>query len=228
MAEQQIIIAIDGYSSCGKSTLAKMIARKLHYLYIDSGAMYRAATLYLLEHQTPTNNLEQINQALKDIDITFALNPSSHYFETHLNGQNVENKIRTLDVAKYVSEVSKYGIVREQMVKKQRELGRQKGIVMDGRDIGTVVFPEAELKIFMTADFKVRAQRRYEELLEKGTTISLEQVRQNLRERDEIDTNREISPLRKAEDALLLDTTNMTKKEELEWVCSLVDERINA
>ncbi len=227
MPANKIIIAIDGYSSCGKSTLAKMIARQLHYLYIDSGAMYRAATLYLLDHQIPIDDSDKVEEALSHIHITFSLNTGTGFFETYLNGENIEEQIRTLRVANKVSEVSKLSVVRQRMVEKQRELGRNKGIVMDGRDIGTVVFPEAELKIFMTADFDVRAQRRYDELREQGVSITMDKVKDNLRQRDEMDSTRKISPLRKADDALVLDTSDMTKNEELAWVCELVDERIN-
>lgn len=204
-----------------------MIARELDYLYIDSGAMYRAATLYLLDHQIPIDNPEHVSEALQHIHITFALNEETSLFETYINGENVERQIRTIRVANSVSEVSKLSVVRERMVEKQREIGRDKGIVMDGRDIGTVVFPDAELKVFMTADFEVRAQRRYDELKDQGVSITMDEVKNNLRQRDEMDSTRTVSPLMKAEDALVLDTSNMTKDEELAWVCNVVDERMN-
>ncbi|PSR01606.1 MAG: (d)CMP kinase, partial [Bacteroidetes bacterium SW_11_45_7] len=169
----------------------------------------------------------RVSESLRNIHITFSLNETTRFFETYLNGENVEEKIRSLRIANNVSEVSRLSVVRELMVEKQRVIGRDKGIVMDGRDIGTVVFPEAELKIFMTADFEVRAQRRYEELCEQGVSITLDEVKDNLRQRDEMDSNRTVSPLNQAEDALVLDTSDMTKDEELAWVCSVVDERMN-
>jgi cytidylate kinase len=197
--ENKIIITIDGHSSCGKSTLAKQLAKELGYIYIDSGAMYRAVTLYFLRNHVDWTNQKATKEALK----------------TYLNGENVEYVIRDLVVAEKVSEVAAIPQVREFAVKQQQEMGKKKGIVMDGRDIGTVVFPGAELKIFMTADIAVRVERRFKELYEKNPNITLEEVKNNLEMRDYIDSNREVSPLRKAPDARVLDNTNITMDEQL-------------
>src|SRR5690606_5658892 len=213
--KNDIIITIDGHSSCGKSTLAKQIARALGYVYIDSGAMYRAITLYFLRNHIDWTSKKSIQEALKNISIEFIKNPSSDKTETYLNGENVEYVIRDLVVAEKVSEVAAIPEVREFAVKQQQELGKKKGIVMDGRDIGTVVFPEAELKIFMTADISVRVERRFRELFEKNPNITLEEVKNNLEMRDYIDSNREVSPLRKAEGSHILDNTNITMEEQL-------------
>jgi len=213
--KNDIIITIDGHSSCGKSTLAKQLARALGYVYIDSGAMYRAITLYFLRNHIDWTSKKSIQEALKNISIEFIKNPSSDKTETYLNGENVEYVIRDLVVAEKVSEVAAIPEVREFAVKQQQELGKKKGIVMDGRDIGTVVFPEAELKIFMTADISVRVERRFRELFEKNPNITLEEVKNNLEMRDYIDSNREVSPLRKAEGSHILDNTNITMEEQL-------------
>jgi len=217
-----IIITIDGWSSCGKSTLAKQLAKHLHYVYIDSGAMYRAITLYFLRHHIDWTIPAAVGEALKHITLEFVTNHKSGQTEMWLNGENVGYVIRDLVLAEKVSEVASVRAVREYAVAKQQEMGRKKGIVMDGRDIGTVVFPHAELKIFMTADEAVRVQRRFRELYEKNPNITLEEVRQNLAHRDYIDSHREISPLRQAEDAVVLDNSHLTMKEQLkiaeEWV----------
>jgi len=223
----KLIIAIDGYSSCGKSTFAKEIAKRLGYIYIDSGAMYRAVTLYCLENKLIIEGEIQLNRLLKELDgieIEFHLNQSSQLFETILNKENVEEKIRTVYVSNYVSPVSKIKEVRKKMVEIQRTLGMDKGIVMDGRDIGTVVFPDADLKIFMTANPEIRAQRRYDESMEKGQKVSYKEIEKNISTRDKIDKGREISPLRKAPDALLLDNSHLSVKEQMEWVMKIIED----
>jgi cytidylate kinase len=216
----KIIIAIDGYSSCGKSTIAKGLAKVLGYTFIDSGAMYRAASLYFLENNIaflPENRDEQaINKALDSIQILFVLNPTTGNQETFLNGTNVENEIRKLYVANHVSKVSTISAVRKSLVAKQQAMGNKKGIVMDGRDIGTVVFPDAELKLFVTADADIRAQRRQLELELKGETLALETIKQNLLERDFIDSTRADSPLKKAADAIEIDTSFLNPEQQLE------------
>lgn len=219
--EKKIVIAIDGFSSCGKSTFAKAIAKRLGYLYIDSGAMYRAVTLELLRRGLIVNGVvdtTKLESILKSISIGFSFDPAISAYLTTLNGTVVEDEIRSPEVANHVSLVATIPEVRERLVELQREVGKQKGIVMDGRDIGTVVFPDAELKIFMTADPLVRAQRRLKELHEKGISISLNEVLKNIEERDYIDQNRNVSPLRKADDALVLDNTHMTVDEQMHWV----------
>jgi cytidylate kinase len=221
----RLIIAIDGYSSCGKSTVAKEVARELKYIYIDSGAMYRAVTLYCLRNNLIHNDLvdiKQLEEHINRIQIRFRPNPLTGKNDTWLNGENVEDEIRTPAVADMVSPVSVIGYVREAMVRLQREMGKEKGIVMDGRDIGTVVFPEAELKIFMTASPEIRARRRYDELKAKGLDVSLEEIIKNITDRDRIDSTREISPLRQAEDALVLDNSHLTREEQLVWVLEKV------
>jgi cytidylate kinase len=222
---QKIIITIDGWSSCGKSTLAKQLAKELGYIYIDSGAMYRAITLYFLRNHVDWTNIAAVKEALKDINIEFEFNPKSEASETHLNGENVEYVIRDLVVAEKVSEVAAIREVREFAVKQQKSLGKNKGIVMDGRDIGTVVFPHAELKIFMTADNEVRVERRFKELYEKNPNITLDEIKTNLELRDYIDSHREVSPLRQAEDALVLDNTHLTMKQQLDKAMKWVKER---
>jgi len=220
-----LIIAIDGYSSCGKSTVAKEVARELNYIYIDSGAMYRAVTLYCLRNNLIHNGLVDIEGLEEHIDrirIRFRPNPITGKNDTWLNGENVEDEIRTPAVADMVSPVSVIGSVREALVRLQREMGKEKGIVMDGRDIGTVVFPEAELKIFMTASPEIRARRRYDELKAKGLDVSLVEIIKNITDRDRIDSTREISPLRQAEDALVLDNSHLTREEQLVWVLEKV------
>ncbi len=219
--EKKIVIAIDGFSSCGKSTFAKAIAKRLGYLYIDSGAMYRAVTLELLRRGLIVNGIvdtSRLENILKEISIGFSFDPAKSAYVTTLNGTVVEEEIRSPEVANHVSLVAAIPRVRERLVELQREVGKRKGIVMDGRDIGTVVFPDAELKIFMTADPMVRAQRRLKELQEKGISISLDEVMKNIEERDYIDQNRDASPLRKADDALVLDNTHMTVDEQMQWV----------
>lgn len=219
--EIKIVIAIDGFSSCGKSTFAKAIAKRLGYLYIDSGAMYRAVTLELLRRALIVNGVvdtTKLDSILKEISICFSFDPAKSIYVTTLNGTVVEEEIRSPEVANHVSLVAAIPKVRERLVELQREVGRQKGIVMDGRDIGTEVFPDAELKIFMTADPLVRAQRRLKELQEKGISISLDEVLKNIEERDYIDQNRDVSPLRKADNALVLDNTHMTVDEQMQWV----------
>ncbi|WP_431214702.1 (d)CMP kinase [Puia sp. P3] len=218
----KIIITIDGWSSCGKSTLAKQLARELHYVYIDSGAMYRAITLHFLRNHVDWTNPEAVEHALGEIRLEFMTNHKNGQTEMWLNGENVEYVIRDLVIAEKVSEVAAIRAVREFAVSRQQEMGRKKGIVMDGRDIGTVVFPHAELKIFMTADEDVRVQRRFRELYEKNPNVTLEEVKHNLSMRDYIDSHREVSPLRKAEDAIVLDNSHVTMKEQLDiakkWV----------
>lgn len=218
----KITIAIDGYSSCGKSTMAKDLAREIGYIYIDSGAMYRAVTLYCIQQKLfDADNQINVQQLQNDIDkikISFQLDPQTQRPQTYLNGVNVEKKIRTMEVSSRVSPVAALGFVREALVRQQQEMGKAKGIVMDGRDIGTTVFPDAELKIFVTASAEVRAQRRYDELTAKGENASFEEILANVKERDHIDETREVSPLRKADDALLLDNSHLTIEEQKQWL----------
>lgn len=224
--KKKIIITIDGWSSCGKSTLAKQLARKLGYIYVDSGAMYRAITLYFLRNHIDWTDPDQVHQALTDISLDFEYNPKSEQSEIFLNGENVEYVIRDLVIAEKVSEVAAIKEVREYAVKQQQKMGKNRGIVMDGRDIGTVVFPDAELKIFMTADNAVRVERRFREMYEKNPNITIDEVKTNLEMRDYIDSNREFSPLRKAEDALLLDNTNITEEEQFIKALKWAEERV--
>ena len=217
MAIRKIIIAIDGYSSCGKSTTAKIVAARLGYGYIDTGAMYRAVALYFIENNISLTNPKEISRALNEIQISFHNNPKNNLNETFLNGVNVEKEIRKMFVSDRVSEVSAIPEVRHAMVSQQQKMGRKKGIVMDGRDIGTTVFPAAEMKLFMTADNAVRVERRFKEMIRKNPNTSIEDVKNNLELRDYIDSNREISPLRKAEDAIVLDNTNLTHEEQLQF-----------
>ncbi|WP_373511661.1 (d)CMP kinase [Persicitalea sp.] len=221
-----IIIALDGYSSCGKSTTAKHVAKELGYAYIDTGAMYRAVTLYFIQNHISITNPYEVSKALSNIQVGFRRHHETKSNDTFLNGMNVENEIRKMYVSERVSEVSAVAEVRHAMVAQQQKMGKGKGIVMDGRDIGTVVFPEAELKIFMTADSYMRAQRRQAELLAKGEMVGLPEILANLQKRDHIDAHREESPLRQAEDALLIDTTYLTVDEQVELVVRLADERI--
>lgn len=217
---QKIIIAIDGHSSCGKSTFAKAIAARLGYIFIDTGAMYRAVTLYALEHGAIPSGIadeERIEAMLNDIDINFRFNPQRGASGIYVNGDLVESKIRTIEVSNCVSAVSSIGAVRQKLVAMQQEMGRKRGVVMDGRDIGTVVFPEAELKIYMTADPMVRAERRYKELIAKGDNVTLEEIYENVVSRDKADMTRSISPLRKADDAIVLDNSHMSVDEQMEW-----------
>ncbi len=223
----KIIIAIDGYSSCGKSTLAKQLAKTLEYRFIDSGAMYRAVTLYLINHQIDIYNLDAVAESLKNIKIDFKINPENHLQETYLNDENVEMALRINSrIASIVSDVSAISEVRRFLVKQQQFLGNEKGIVMDGRDIGTVVFPHAELKIFVTADPQIRAQRRFDELKEKGQTTTIEEVLANLQKRDHIDTTRADSPLVKAEDAIVLDTSNMNREQQFQFAYDLARKKL--
>jgi cytidylate kinase len=224
-----IIIAIDGYSSCGKSTVAKEVAKLLGYTYIDSGAMYRAVTLYCLRNNLAPGgivDLAKLQSKIDQIKIRFVYVPEFQKHETFLNGENVEEEIRRPEVANLVSPVSIIGFVREALVKQQREMGEQKGIVMDGRDIGTVVFPDAELKIFMTASPEIRAKRRLDEMIAKGVQVDTADIIKNIQDRDRIDSTREISPLRQAEDAIVLDNSYMTREEQLDFVLRLAKERI--
>lgn len=225
---RKIIIAIDGYSGCGKSTTAREVAKQLGYVYIDTGAMYRAVTLYFIEHFVALTDPKGVEKALKQIDITFHYHPKLEVNQVYLNGLNVEDRIRKMDVSQRVSEVSAVKAVREEMVAQQRRMGKQKGVVMDGRDIGTVVFPDADLKIFMTADLQVRAERRQKELLEKGQLVELEEVVENLKTRDEIDTSRKESPLKKAVNAIEIDTTHITFEEQMELITNLATSEIIA
>lgn len=217
------IITIDGWSSCGKSTLAKQMAKTLGYVYIDSGAMYRAITLYFLRNSIDILNKNMVENALENISIEFKHNAKSNQSEILLNGENVEYLIRDMVIAERVSDVATIKEVREFAVSQQQQLGKKKGIVMDGRDIGTTVFPKAELKIFMTADITVRVERRFKEMFEKNPNVTIEEVKNNLELRDYIDSNREVSPLRKAEDAIILDNTNLTMKEQLDFALHLLD-----
>lgn len=222
---QKIIIAIDGFSACGKSTTAKEAAKALGYRYIDSGAMYRAVTYYFLEHHIALTNPKEVAKALNHIKITFHVNANG-VSETYLNGLNVEKKIRKMRISENVSPVSAIREVRVAMVEQQRKLGKEGGIVMDGRDIGTVVFPDADLKVFLTADMLVRAARRQQELLEKGELVELDAILANLKKRDEIDSTRAESPLRRAEEAIEIDTTNITIEEQVDELVRLAFSRM--
>ena len=219
---KKIIITIDGWSGTGKSTLAKQLAKALKYVYVDSGAMYRAITLYFLRNHVDWTNKPEVKKALKQINIEFQTNPNTHTSDIYLNGENVEYVIRDLVVAEKVSEVAAIKEVREFAVAQQKKMGEHKGIIMDGRDIGTVVFPHAELKIFMTADSAVRVERRFKEMFDKNPNITIEEVKANLEMRDYIDSHREVSPLRQAKNSISLDNTNLTEKEQfqkaMEWV----------
>ena len=223
---KNIIITIDGWSSCGKSTLAKQLAKALGFIYIDSGAMYRAITLYFLRNHINWLDAEQVNAALADITIAFKFNDKTQQTEIYLNEENVEYLIRDLVIAEKVSDVAAIKEVRTFAVAQQQKMGEEKGIVMDGRDIGTTVFPDAELKFFMTADIAVRVERRYMEMFEKNPNVSIDDVKANLEMRDYIDSNREISPLRKAEDAIELDNTSLSIQEQLEIALQLANEKI--
>lgn len=228
MTERKIVIAIDGHSSCGKSTLAKALARELGYAYIDSGAMYRAVTLYALRKGFIHNGVpdhDKILLAMNDLVIHFTWDEKTEQNITFLNGENIEQEIRQLPVSQNVSAVSTIAGVRKKLVKQQKELGREKGIVMDGRDIGTVVFPNAELKIFMTASPEIRSERRYLELKEKGSDVNYNDILKNVNDRDSTDSGREISPLRKASDAIVLDNSNLSREEQLRWSLEKVEEK---
>lgn len=226
-----ITIAIDGHSSCGKSTMAKSLARELGYVYVDTGAMYRSVTLFALRNgmfnEDGTVNTAALEQRMNEIEIGFRFNPETGKADAYLNGENVENEIRLMEVSNHVSPIAAIPFVREAMVDQQRRMGKDKGIVMDGRDIGTTVFPDAELKIFVTASAEVRAQRRYDELTAKGENANYEEILQNVKERDYIDSHREVSPLVQAEDALLLDNSNMSIPEQNAWLKERVNEVLN-
>lgn len=223
---KQIIIAIDGHSSCGKSTLARQLAQKLNYIYIDTGAMYRAVTLFTIDNKLIISDVvreQELIQRLSEIEISFRAKPNSMQADCFLNGKNVEKEIRGIRVANAVSHVSKIKEVRQYLVHIQQDMGRGGGVVMDGRDIGTVVFPQAELKVFMTASMKVRAERRFLELSQKSEIVSLQEIADNIRKRDFIDQNRKESPLKKAPDAYVLDNSDLSRKEQLEKVLLWVE-----
>ena len=218
---KKIVVAIDGFSSCGKSTMAKALARNIGYLYFDSGAMYRAVALYCMQNRLIKGeeiDTEALRRNMKDIHITFEADPTTKNSITYLNGVNVEHEIRSLEVSKFVSRIAALDFVRSEMVEQQRQMGKQKGIVMDGRDIGTTVFPDAEMKVFVTASAEVRAQRRFDELTARGDTPDFNEILENVQQRDHIDQTREVSPLKKADDALLLDNSNLTREEQMEWL----------
>ena len=223
---KKITIAIDGYSSCGKSTMAKALAKKLGYVYVDTGAMYRSVTLFALRHQLFNDDgsvkTDELQKLMPEIHISFKLNKETSLPETYLNGECVEREIRGMEVSSHVSPIATIPFVREALVKQQQAMGREKGVVMDGRDIGTVVFPDAELKIFVTASPEVRAQRRYDELQAKGQPADYADILKNVQQRDYIDTHRETSPLRQAPDALVLDNSHMTIAEQDEWLMKRV------
>lgn len=230
MQTKKIIVALDGHSSCGKSTFAKAIAARLGYIFIDTGAMYRAVTLYALENGAIRSGMvdeQAVEAMLKDINIDFRFNAQRGASDIYVNGDLVEGKIRTIEVSNCVSAISSIAAVRSKLVAMQQDMGKRKGVVMDGRDIGTVVFPDAELKIYMTADPKVRAERRYAELQAKGDSVSFEEVYANVVSRDEADMTRAISPLRRAEDAILLDNTHMSVEEQMEWFLERYNEIIS-
>ena len=227
----KITIAIDGHSSCGKSTMAKDLAREIGYVYIDTGAMYRAVTLYCIQNGLITDsevNTDELRKRMENISITFQLNPATGRPDTYLNGICVEDKIRTLEVSSKVSYVAALDFVREAMVDLQRLMGEAKGVIMDGRDIGTVVFPNAELKIFVTASDEIRAKRRYDELIAKGEVCNMEEILENIRERDRIDSTRAVSPLKKADDAIVLDNSHMTIEEQKAWLIAQYKRIISA
>jgi cytidylate kinase len=229
--KKRLIIAIDGYSSCGKSTFAKMIAKELNYIFIDSGAMYRAVTLYCIRRDFISDkgvNIRGILDELPGINIDFIYNPDINAHETFMNSENVETEIRSLEVTSRVSRISQIPEVRSRLVEMQREIGAFKGIVMDGRDIGTVVFPDADLKIFMTASADIRAKRRFDEMKAKGMEVDYEEIKRGIIARDIADENRDISPLRRAEDAIVLDNSRMTVEAQMSWVKDIIDKKINA
>ena len=228
---KKIIIAIDGFSSCGKSTFAKAIAARLGYIFIDTGAMYRAVTLYALEHGAIVDGKvaeDMVVALLPDVNISFRFNAERGASDAYVNGERVEDKIRSIEVSNMVSHVSSIAQVREKLVAMQQQMGRARGVVMDGRDIGTVVFPDAELKIFMTADAQVRAERRYAELKAKGDNVTMEEILENVISRDKADMTREISPLRQAEDAVVLDNSHMSVEEQMAWFMERYEGIVNA
>lgn len=224
---KKIIITIDGWSSCGKSTLAKQLAKQLGYVYVDSGAMYRAITLYFLRNHIDWTDRKEVKEALKEIHLDFHFNEKTETSEIYLNDENVEYVIRDLVIAEKVSDVAAIKEVRDYAVAQQQKLGKKKGIVMDGRDIGTVVFPKAELKIFMTADNAVRVERRFKELYEKNPNVTIEEVKANLEMRDYIDSHREVSPLKKADDAMVLDNTHLSESQQFKMALDWAMTRIN-
>ena len=224
----KITIAIDGHSSCGKSTMAKNLAKEIGYIYIDTGAMYRAVTLYALKHDIISKDgidLPKLEKEMDRITVSFTLDPTNGHPQTYLNGVCVEKEIRNMEVSQHVSHIAAIGFVRERMVNLQRLMGESKGVILDGRDIGTVVFPNAELKVFVTASAEIRAKRRFDELTAKGEICNLEDIIENVIERDRIDSTRAISPLRQAEDAIVLDNSHMTIEEQQEWLLEKVKER---
>ena len=226
---KKITIAIDGFSSTGKSTLAKQIANQLGYIYVDTGAMYRAVTYFAMQHNFVSEKhleTEELIKNLSDITLQFRFNETLGFAEMYLNNENIETHIRNIEVSRLVSKIAEISEVRIKLVEQQQKMGQNKGIVMDGRDIGTVVFPDADLKLFMTASPQTKAQRRFEELIEKGQKVTFEEVLQNVQERDYIDTHREDSPLVKAEDAIEIDNSNLTKKEQFELVMELVKDKL--
>ncbi|MBQ5618403.1 MAG: (d)CMP kinase [Alistipes sp.] len=228
---KKIVIAIDGFSSCGKSTFAKAIAARLGYIFIDTGAMYRAVTLYALEHGAIVDGKvaeDRVVALLPDVNISFRFNAERGASDAYVNGEKVEDKIRSIEVSNMVSHVSSIAQVREKLVAMQQQMGRARGVVMDGRDIGTVVFPDAELKIFMTADAQVRAERRYAELKAKGDDVTMEEILENVISRDKADMTREISPLRQAEDAVVLDNSHMSVEEQMAWFMERYEGIVNA
>lgn len=229
---KKITIAIDGYSSCGKSTMAKDLAKEVGYIYVDTGAMYRSVTLYALRHQLfnedGTIKTDELQKEMQNISISFKLNPTTGTPDCYLNGELVEKEIRSLEVSNHVSPIAAVPFVREALVKQQQKMGQEKGIVMDGRDIGTTVFPDAELKIFVTASSQVRAQRRFDELNAKGMPAKFEDILKNVEERDYIDTHREVSPLKQADDAIVLDNSNMTIPEQKAWLMNLFEKAVNS
>ncbi len=226
---KKIVIAIDGFSSCGKSTMAKDLAREVGYIYVDTGAMYRAVTLFAMRHDLFATdgsiNEEELKRLLPEVSVSFRINAETKMPETCLNGEGVEREIRTLEVSQHVSPVAALPFVREKLVEQQQAMGKEKGIVMDGRDIGTVVFPDAELKIFVTASPEIRAERRFKELQAKGMPADFDEILKNVEQRDYIDTHRETSPLRQADDALVLDNSHLSIAEQKKWLLEKFEER---
>ena len=226
---KKIVIAIDGFSSCGKSTMAKDLAREVGYIYVDTGAMYRAVTLFAMRHDLFATdgsiNEEELKRLLPEVSVSFRINAETKMPETGLNGEGVEREIRTLEVSQHVSPVAALPFVREKLVEQQQAMGKEKGIVMDGRDIGTVVFPDAELKIFVTASPEIRAERRFKELQAKGMPADFDEILKNVEQRDYIDTHRETSPLRQADDALVLDNSHLSIAEQKKWLLEKFEER---
>jgi cytidylate kinase len=227
---KKITIAIDGYSSCGKSTMAKMLAKEVGYIYVDTGAMYRAVTLFAMRNGmiAPNGevNRDELKQKMQTLRVEFKLNEQTGRAETYLNGENVENEIRGMEVSSHVSAIAAIDFVRTALVEQQQRMGRDKGIVMDGRDIGTVVFPDAELKVFVTASAEIRAQRRFDELKGKGVEANFDEILNNVQQRDYIDSHREVSPLRKADDAIELDNGELTIAQQLQWLVERFEERV--